>query len=101
MVSWVRCGAKLYRFLNFAPLLTLLGGISHFCSNFKRNFCKQTVENLIIRRVLRCLIWHFAVCRYPSQRTLCLNGLHVKRVFESQSRQAYRMDTSLIIICIH
>ena len=37
------------------PVLGLLGGIFHFCSNFKRNFCKQTVENLIRRRILHCL----------------------------------------------
>ena len=34
------------------PILGLLGGIIYFYSNFKRNFCKQTVENLIRRRVL-------------------------------------------------
>ena len=28
------------------PILGLLGGILHFYSNFKRNSCKQTVENL-------------------------------------------------------
>ena len=28
------------------PILGLLGGIFHFYSNFKRNFCKRTVENL-------------------------------------------------------
>ena len=32
--------------------LGLLGNIFHFYSYFKRNFCKQTVENLIRRRVL-------------------------------------------------
>ena len=31
------------------PILGLLGRIFHFYSNFKRNFCKQTVENLIRR----------------------------------------------------
>ena len=29
------------------PILVLLGGVFHFYSNFKRNFCKETVENLI------------------------------------------------------
>ena len=33
------------------PILGLLGGIFHFYSNFKRNFCLQTVENLIRRDV--------------------------------------------------
>ena len=29
----------------------MLGGIFHFDSNFKRTFCKQTVDTLIRRRV--------------------------------------------------
>ena len=33
------------------PFQGLFGGIFHFYSFFKRNFCKQTVENLIGRRV--------------------------------------------------
>ena len=33
-------------------ILGLLGGSFYFYYNFKRNFCKQTVENLIRRRVL-------------------------------------------------
>ena len=33
------------------PFQGLYGGIFHLYSNFKRNFCKQTVENL----VLHCL----------------------------------------------
>ena len=39
------------------PFEGLLGGISVFYSNSNRNFCKQTVENLIRRRILRRLIW--------------------------------------------
>ena len=39
------------------PILGKFGGIFYFYSNFKRNFCKQTVENLIRCRVLRHLIW--------------------------------------------
>ena len=54
------------------PILWLLGGIFHFYSNFKRKFCKQTVENLIRRRVLRRLIWFCCVCRCPTKRTLWL-----------------------------
>ena len=41
----------------FPILQRLLGGIFHFYSNFKRNFCKQTMENLIRRRLLWRLIW--------------------------------------------
>ena len=56
------------------PILGLLGGIFHFHSNFKRNFCKQTVENLIRRRVLRRLIWFCTVCQRPTKKTLGLYG---------------------------
>ena len=38
------------------PILGLLGGKFHFNSNFNRNFCKQTLENLIRRRVLWRLV---------------------------------------------
>ena len=38
------------------PNLGLLGGIVHFYSNYKRNFCKQTVESLAASDlVLHCL----------------------------------------------
>ena len=47
----------------------------HFYSNFKRNFCKQTVENLIRRRVLRRLMWFCTVCRSATERTLGFYGL--------------------------
>ena len=41
------------------PILGLLGGIFHFYSNFKRNLCLQTVENLIRRRVLLACVFCF------------------------------------------
>ena len=59
------------------PILGLLGGIFHFYSNFKRNFCKQTGENLIRRRVLWRLVWFCTVCRFPTKRTLGLYGLRL------------------------
>ena len=49
-------------------ILGLLGGIFHFYSNLKRNFCKQTVENLIRRHILRSLIWVCAVCMCPQKK---------------------------------
>ena len=55
--------------------LWMLGGIFHIYSNFNRIFCKQTVENLIRRRLLRRLVWFFIVCRCPTKRTLGLNGI--------------------------
>ena len=56
-------------------ILGVLGDIFHFYSNFKRNFCKQTVENLIRRCVLRRLVWFCTVCQCPTKRTLGLYGL--------------------------
>ena len=55
--------------------LRLMGGKFQFHLIFKSTFCKQTVQNLIRRRVLWCLIWFFTVCRCPIRRTLGLNGL--------------------------
>ena len=43
------------------------------------NLFKQTVENLIRRRVLRHLIWFRTVCRCPTKRTLGLYGLNPDR----------------------
>ena len=49
------------------PIVGLLGGIFHFYSDFKRNFCKQIVENLIRRHVLRRLILFCTVCDVPQK----------------------------------
>ena len=40
--------------------------------NSNRTFCKQTVETLIRRRVLRRLIWVCTVCLCPTKKTLGL-----------------------------
>ena len=53
----------------------LLGGISIFYSNSNRNFCKQTVENLIRRRILRRLIWFLHCLPLSHKKTLGLHGL--------------------------
>ena len=66
-----------------------------FYSNFKRQFCKQTVENLIRRRVLWRLIWFCTVCRCPTKKTLGLYGLtdqesNVSRIFiNTQGNQIF------------
>ena len=51
-------------------ILGVLGGIFHFYSNSYRSFCKQTVETLIRRRILRRLVWVCAFCLYlcPTKR---------------------------------
>ena len=40
----------------------LLGGILSLFSNFKRTYCNQTVQTLIRRHILWCLIWFCNVC---------------------------------------
>ena len=58
-------------------ILGLLGGIFHFYSNLDRTICKQTVESLIRRRVLRRLFLVCTVCQRPIKRTLGLYGLRL------------------------
>ena len=69
---------------NVFSLLYHIGSISNFWvvgwyfsfySNFKRSFFKQTVDNLIRRRILRRLILFCTVCRCHTKRTLGLYGL--------------------------
>ena len=50
----------------------LLDAICIFSSNYNRTICKQTLETLIIRRVLWHLIWVCIVCLFPTKRTLGL-----------------------------
>ena len=49
--------------------------VFHLYSNFRRNFCKQTEENLIRHRILRRLIWFCTVCWCPTKRMLGWFGL--------------------------
>ena len=49
-----------------------------FNSYFNRKFCKQTMDTLIRRRVLRRLIWVCTVCLCPTKRTPCLYGLRLR-----------------------
>ena len=76
-------------------ILGLVGDIFHFYSYFKRNFCKQTVENLIRRRGLRRLNWFCTVCLCPTKRTLDLYGLKSAiSCCKADGRQAYSLCTS-------
>ena len=52
---------------NQFQILGVLGAIFHFYSNFDRIFCKQTVETLIRRSILRRLIWVCFVCLCPQK----------------------------------
>ena len=76
------------------PILGLLGGIFHFYSNFKRHFCKQTVENLIRCCVLPHLIWFCTVCRCPTKRMVGLYGLIIN--FLLNPIKLYSMLQSLL-----
>ena len=51
-----------YQLDQYISVLRDVGSIFHFYSNFNLTFCKQLVETLIRRRVLRRLIWVCTVC---------------------------------------
>ena len=72
------------------PNLGWLDAIFHFYSNSLRNFCKQSVENLIRHRVLRRLIWFCTVCRCPTKRTL---GLYRKNSRKNSWNLAFQQWT--------
>ena len=56
------------------PILGVLGSIFFFIFiQILIHFFKQTVLNLIRRRVLRRLIWFCTVCRCPTKKTLTKN----------------------------
>ena len=57
--------------------LRVAGWYFSLYSNFNRTFCKQKVESLIRRRVLRRLLWFCTACWCPTKRTLGLNGLNL------------------------
>ena len=63
-----------YKLDQSISVLRVVGWYFHIYSNFNRTFCKQTVETLIRRRVLRRLIWVCTVCLCPTQWTLGLYG---------------------------
>ena len=54
------------------PILGVSGVLFHFYSVSNRCSCKQTVKNLIRRRVLRRPIWVCTVCLCPRNGTLGL-----------------------------
>ena len=64
-----------YQLDKSVSVLRVVGWYFSFYSNFKGNFCKQTVKILIRRHILQCLIWFCTVCRCPTKRTLGLYGL--------------------------
>ena len=65
----------------------MLGGISHFYSNFNRTFCKKAVETLIRCRRMRRRVWVCTVCLYLTKRTLGLYGLtHLSLAYFSRDK---------------
>ena len=66
---------------------------SFFFSNFKKCFCKQTVENLILRR----LIWFCTVCRRPTERTLGLYRLTTSTIFSLRKRELVALLYGILV----
>ena len=91
LVSWVRCGTWLYRFLIFAPLLTLLGDSlplddkvidcceEFICRLYRPNsditdlnhlrykmFCKTPVKNPSLSPCYDSMLQHLNRCNYQS-----------------------------------
>ena len=65
----------------------------HFYPNFKRNFCIQTLENLIRCLISRRLIWFCTVCRCPTQRTL-------RHIWVNVHHGAFLIAISLVSKCL-
>ena len=55
--------------------LGVLGGILCLFSNSNRTLCKQILDTMIRRRLVRRLIWVCNVCLCPTKRTLVFNRL--------------------------
>ena len=52
------------------PIVGVLGGTFHFCSNFDETFCKRAVKILIRHIILWCFIRICTVCLCPLKRAL-------------------------------
>ena len=88
------CGMYFPTLINWTspfPILWLLGGIFHFYLNFQRNFCKQTVENLIRRRILRRLIWFCTVCRCSTKKLIWVKPLYSGNFRKQSQKTGIRM----------
>ena len=81
------------------PILGLFGGIFHFYSIFKRNFCKQTVENLIRRRFFCGLLSCFALfANVPQKVARLIYGLSQK-YYPPTTQYSCACKCSTIILC--
>ena len=76
---------SLFNWASQFPFEWLLSGSFHLYLNVDRTFCKQTVETLIRRRIVRRLVWISTVCISPTKRTLGLNLL----MFECSSASIF------------
>ena len=72
LISWVRCGTWLYRFLIFAPLLTLHARLKNKCSNLNNDLCINHIcDNPLgeLCGMVEDAIHYFFLCRrYTTQR---------------------------------
>ena len=111
MTLFSKCFTHLYRmhfpilinWMSPFPILGLLGGIFHLDSIFKRNFCKQTVENLAASDLvlhwlpmshkkdarLICIMKPSVMC---SEKTMCANP-------ESAKKKRYLKMSSAEVVC--
>ena len=76
-------------------ILRVIGWYFSFFSNFNRTFCKQTVETLIRRHIMRRLIWVCTVFLCPTKRTLGLYGLKSKEQ-NSNTFQGLSIDSIIL-----
>ena len=88
----------LINWTNPFPLCVLFGGIFHLYSNFDKTFCKQTMETLIRRRVMRCLIWACTNGPCPTKRTL---GSRLWCLTVSVYLFHCNLGSSLVLDCIN
>ena len=71
-----------------------------FLFKSKKNFCKQPMENLIRRRILRRLIWFCTVCLRPTKKDaklICVNGelIHSRVYNFEQYNSSYIFNSDL------
>ena len=53
----------------------MLGGIFFIFIQIAHSLCKETVETLIGRHILRRLVWVCTICQHPTKMMLGLDGL--------------------------
>ena len=68
-----------------------------FYQNSNRTFCKQIVETLIRRRILRRLIWVCTVCRCPIKKDSRLKWVNNKCIKCSMRGVVFRLNIFILV----